>query len=362
MNQYQNNNIKKVKAVLNIIGTPFNASQTDSNSIDFNFDELYGTAQKNKIGLLFLESLSKQKQEIIPQNSLEAKLNSHIQLHRDLLSTVVRTATILNEIGCKYVVMKSIMPFPAVPNDVDVLILGNNDEYINAIERMKANDFEPLGEEAPLEICLHDSTRGKHVNPSIKDPFDVDIYREVGASYIIYMKKDRLVDQLDQICIHNTRVSVLNSPSELALSIFHSIYPERIYTLMLHFYILHTIKRMTRSDIEKFIQICSDHNIKYAVLVTLSLTELIQEKCFDVSPNEITDIREALGAKQEIFGIDSLPYKYPLKSILNSFWDKKKDRAFSISLLHQIVIALANPKVAKHIITEYSHRRKRETY
>jgi hypothetical protein len=360
LNHFQNENIKKVKALLNIVGSPFDKPHVDLNH--FSFDELYEIAQRNKIGLLFLESLSKQQQEIIPDELLETKLNAQTQLYQHLLSTAVRTATLLNEIECKYAIVKSIMPFHAVPNDVDVLILGNRKDYVSAIEHMKANNFEPIGEEAPLEISLHDSSRAQHVNPWIKDPFDVDIYREVGASYIIYMKKQRIVDQVDHITINNTRINVLKATSELALSIFHSIYPERIYTLMLHFYILYTTKQMSHSDIDNFLQICTDQKIKNAVLTTLSLAELIQGMCFDVTPNKITDIIEALGGKRQQIAIDSLPYKYPLKAILKSFWNKKEDRVFSVSLIRQLIATLSSPKIAKHIVKEYSHRRDRETY
>jgi hypothetical protein len=253
------------------------------------------------------------------------------------------------------------MPFHAIPNDVDVIIMGNTEQYTNAIECMKSSYFEPLGEEKPLEICLHDASKGQHVNPSIKDPFDVDIYKEIGASYIIYMRKTKLVNHIDEIFINNTKVNILKTSSELALSIFHSIFPERIYTLLLHFYILHTVKQMSSADVDDFLQICHDHNIDNAVLMTLRLTELIQEICFGKSPQKITDLREALG-KYKPIEINSLPHKYPLKVILSSFWHKKKDPVFSISLLHQIIITLLNPTMTKHILTEYSHRRKRETY
>ena len=66
---------------------------------------------------------------------------------------------------------------------------------------MKANSFEQVGGEAPLEMCLHDTTRCKHNDPSnkftLKDEFDVYVYKEIGVD-IIYMNKKKLRNQISE--------------------------------------------------------------------------------------------------------------------------------------------------------------------
>ena len=73
-----------------------------------------------------------------------------------------------------------------------------------------------MGPEAPLEICLHDNTSGKHKGAfdkfAIKDEFDVDVYKEIGAGHIIYMNKKKLINQISLISIDNTNVNVLECP------------------------------------------------------------------------------------------------------------------------------------------------------
>ena len=88
-------------------------------------------------------------------------MNSKAQrlYQNNLKQTAVKVASILNKINCKYAIIKSNFPFPAVPNDVDILILGNKSDHRNAILAILNGSFEKLGE-APLESCFHDQSRG----------------------------------------------------------------------------------------------------------------------------------------------------------------------------------------------------------
>ena len=352
LNSYHSSNIEKVKNILNLIGSPFNSS---TDSVSSNLIDLYSIAKKNKIGLLFLESLS-QKHNI---NGLQEELLKQQQSHNDQRDTTERIVEVLNAIQCKYVITKSVFPFPAVPNDVDVLILGDDKEYNNVVKHLLNNNYELL-ETSPVEVSLHDVRRVQHVDKKIKDPFDADVYREIGASHIIYMNKRKMINQISQTTIGGTKVNVFKPAVEMALYTFHSIFPERIYTLLLHFYILYTIKQMNSSDIDEFLLTCSDHKISKAALTALRLTERIQEICFGESPDKVTNLRDALGKKEPI-EINRIPYQYPMQVILNSFLAKRGDLVFSYSALRQI-ISIINPKMARHLISEYADRKKRDSY
>lgn len=358
---YGKGNIEKVRAVLGVIGSPFNSPQS-INLDDHDLTELYDIAQKNKIGFLFLDSLAKKK---VINQLLQTELEKNREIHMTQRLTIERTATILNKTGCNYAVVKSYFPFLATPNDVDLLILGGNDQYRIAVEAMKDNYFELVGDEVPLEVCLHDTRSIKHFNDPLKkfaskDPFDIDIYKELGASHIVYMDKRKLVDKTCQIIINSTRVNILRPPSEIALSIFHSIYPERIYTLLLHFHILHVIKSLTSADVDEFLKISSDHKIGNAIILALSLTEIIQEICFGESPNKVTSLREAFGKKKQI-EINRIPYLYPMGMLLKSFWGKKGDLVFTTSVIRQI-ISMLNPSYARYVVNVYKDRNNRDTY
>jgi hypothetical protein len=356
-----NDNIKKVKAILNIIGSPFNNPLDINEDDDYDFIELYDIAKRNKIGLLLLESLTRKKNT----NELDTELDKQREISKTLRITAERAASILNRTQCKYAIVKSNYPFPVTPNDVDLLIFGDNNEYRHVINSMKENHFEPVDDEAPLEVCMHDTTRAKHFNDPLqefaqKDPYDVDIYKEIGASHIIYMNKRKLVDQISEITINSTKVNILKTPAEIALSIFHSIYPERLYTLLLHLHILYAIKEMRSTEVDDFLRIHHENKMHNAVLIVLSLTEKIEEICFGVSPSKLIDLREAFG-KQKQIQIDRLPYLYPMRMVFNSFWGKRNDLVFTKSVVQQI-ISMLNPVYTHYILKVYKDRNKRSTY
>jgi len=347
-------NITKIKMILNIVGTPFNEPNFDGLE-KYDVKELYQTAFNNKIGLLFLESLA-EKNKI---GELTVELESQRKLKLQQQNTWQRTADVLNKTGCKYVIIKSIFPFPAIPNDVDVLMLGGDKDYRKAIEYLKNDKFVVL-DEAALEINLRDATTAKTLKNLEKEWVDIDIYKEVGASHLIYMDKNKLKNYLEEVSFYDRKVSVLKPQAELATNIFHAIYPERIYTLLLHLLILHTIKNMIPSDEEDFLKLCSEQKIENAVLNTLRVTESIQEICFGESPMKLSKLREKFGKKKEIY-LQKIPYVYPIGILFRSLVGKTRQGIFLKSFLKQIVF-MFNPRTAQFVIKIYKERSDRDTY
>ena len=229
-----NDYLEYAKQILEIVGTPYNEPILKTKELDFK--KLYNHSYKNKIELLFLKSL--EKNGIL--NNLEEELK--IQTRRKELqqNTWKRTVDVLNKIDCKYAVIKSIFPFDAVPNDVDVIILGNENDYKQSIEHLQNNDFKLL-EEAALEVNLIDNTTTNVENYYPVN--EIDLYKEIGASKLIYMNKDKLIKYLQKIKIGDRYVGGFKPHAEMIISMFHTIYPERIYTLLNHLLILDTVKK-----------------------------------------------------------------------------------------------------------------------
>lgn len=344
-----------LKAVVKTIGTPFN--EPECNQLDgIDLIDLYNFAKNNKIGLFFLESL--------PKNMLIGEIQIELErqrvYHNNLKQTAIRIATVLNNIGSRYAIIKSHFPFPAVPADVDLIMFGNDSDFDYAVKIVKKNSFEKLGE-APLELLFHDESRGvQHGDPASKDAFDVDVYKEIGAGHIIYMDKRKLADQLDEIRIEGQAIRTLKAPGEIAISIFHSIYPERIFTLLLYYQILYAIRDMSQTQIDEFIRICASHKIKTASRIVLSLSERIHETCFDEPPQKLVQLRQAVGNKVPVT-INKLPYNYPTGMVLGSFWNKRNDLVFTFSFFRQI-ISMLSPKYAKYVISVHKQRSSRVTY
>ena len=173
---------------LKIIRTIDSARNERATPIKYNILDAYKHALKNKIGLLYLESLD--KAGMLP-NELKPELELQNEKLRKSLITVKRVAAVLNKARVNYVVYKSLMPFPATLNDVDMLVLDPNEGFRRASTALLRNSFDLIAQ-APLETLFHDRREQKHGDPEGKDVYDVDLYNEIGASYIISIDKRKL--------------------------------------------------------------------------------------------------------------------------------------------------------------------------
>ena len=367
------NYLKYAKQILEIIGTPYNEPVLKTTNLDFM--KLYNHAYKNKIELLFLKSL--EKNGLLNDLAKELKIqNKRKELQQN---TWKRTVDVLNQIDCKYAIIKSIFPFDAVPNDVDVIILGNKKEYRKSIEHLQNNDFKLL-EEASLEANLIDNTI-----PSIEDYYpvneidlsynignktikiknyypvnEIDVYKEIGASKLIYMNKEKLYKYSEKIKIGNKIVPSFKPHAEMAISMFHTIYPERIYTLLIHLLILNTVKKMKSKDYDEFLEICNEQKIKKGISLVLSVTEKIQEEFFGEIPKDIKELHSLVGKRKQI-DLKQVPYVYSMSSVITALTEKLRERKFLRSSFNQFVY-MFNPNVAKFIIKENRVRATRDTY
>jgi hypothetical protein len=343
--------LKYAKQILEIVGTPYN--EPISNLPDLDLKKLYNYSYKNKIELLFLKSLEKHGR----LNNLEEEFK--IQKRRKELqqNTWRRTVDTLNEINCKYAIIKSIFPFDAVPNDVDVIILGNNNEYRKAIDFLQKNNFKLL-EEASLEVNLIDNTTTNIDNYYPVN--EIDLYKEIGASKLIYMNKEKLSKYLQKIKIGDRDVGGFKPHAEMAISMFHTIYPERIYTLLVHLLILDTIKKMKSKEYDEFLEICNEQKIGKGISKVLNITEKIQEEFFGEIPKDVIELHSLIGKREQI-DLKQVPYIYPMSDVFVSLTEKLKEGKFFNSSLKQL-IHMFNPNTAKFIIKVNRDRSQRDTY
>ena len=278
------------------------------------------------------------------------------ELQKGTLNRMIKS---LAKVNCKYAIVKTIFPFSAVPNDVDALLFDDEKIYQKIVEQLVKDNFIILGE-APLEINLRDMNTAKSPDPDVKQWEDIDIYREIGASHLTYMDKKTLEKYVIEDKINDLKYYKLSKPAELAISIFHAVYPERIYTLLLHYNILHQINSMSKSELELFIKICKEQRMCKVACMALNVTEQIQEKCFGESPFKISELRKKFGKRNPIL-IDKIPYVFPFKDVLNAFWEKKGEKKFVKSIIKQIM-SMFNLKTADFVIKQYKERAKRDTY
>jgi len=346
--------------ILSLIGSPFcktnPASFGNCTSQDF-----FQCAKNNKISLLFLDKL-KDNQCL---NGFEIDYEILCKKKLEHLITIKKIAHFLNKKGCKYIIVKSIMPFPYIPNDVDIIVMESSDRFNEIIECAKSNSYNIIGV-APLETMIHDNRNEQHKDPREKDIYDIDLYREFGAINIIYLDKHKIGKYLTEIELMGQTISILKPEAELAVVIVHSIFPEQIFTLHLYYTILFYLAEMNKAEIEKFIKIAEENSITYAVKTVISLIAVLHEEAHGFIPDKVEFLISELGKNiHEISGLQKnrldTPYIYKFSTVMLTLIEKFKEKKSAKSIILQS-IRMANPKTMSYVSKVVLERRSRETY
>ncbi|MFX0051755.1 MAG: hypothetical protein ACFE8U_10755, partial [Candidatus Hermodarchaeota archaeon] len=318
--------------ILKIIGSPY-VSKQELISIDGKeVARLYTLAKNNKIGLLFLESVNK----IFPEINLGHELIHQRLLREEQWITIEKSVGLLKQTKNDFVVIKTLADFPYVASDVDVLIMGNEKLYSNAVDVLLKSGFIQV-EHAKLQNCFHDSTRAVHVAIGKKDVYDVDLYQEMSASYLIYLDKRIFNHMIEWKRINYVDLPILKTEAELLLIIIHSIFPEQLYTLY-HFYIiLYFLNRMNLYSLKDFVDLSKEQYALFPVRLALQITATLHYESYGFVPMVILDILEMLNVRYEpVNSLFIMPNRYTIKDIFLTLVFKLRDRLFRESVKKQV--------------------------
>jgi len=353
--------------LLRTIGSPFIAENKPV--IPQNREEalrLYEYAKKNKIELLYLTSLK--DQEKLKDFGLECKYYEEFKKYNEQLITAVRIAKLLNLSGVNYAIFKSIMPFPATPNDVDIIHFGTDKEYNTLIEKIRLSGeykeiVSPRGYPYSFKHDFHDARKCEHIDLYKKDIYDIDIYHGLTVSYIRYLSEKKIKKHITKIKILNNEIKVLSPEADLVAIIAHSIITEQLLTLLVYYA---TLYHLTEISINDFISIVRENYVTFPVKTHLSLVAELHKAAHGFVPEKIKEMLAELGEETSeriklLKNNLKMPYKYSLSSVIRTFLEKAREDKFRRSVVKQTVYML-NPKLAKWVIYNILWRRIRETY
>lgn len=350
--------------LLRVIGSPFVPEHESPKDKDDAL-ELYDYATKNKIGLAYLESLS--DQGALEEFELEPKYEEEQKKHNEQSITAKRISELFNSSGINYAIFKSIMPFSATPNDVDIIHFGSDEEYKKAADIMLQSSYtEVKGQADSEQRMFHDAKCGGYLDPHPheKDVYDVDLYQRIAASYVLYLDKRKLEKYVTTI--RSNKIRVLKPEAELVTVIIHSIIPEQLCTLLVYYATLHYMKHMNSKDIKGFIDIAKENNVTFSVKAHCSLVAELHRAAYGFVPEKVEEILIKLGDEEKERKILAkngfqMPHKYSLSAVLRILLEKMREREFRRSVVKQMVYML-NPKLFKWVVYNIIWRRKRETY
>ena len=353
--------------LLRTIGSPFAPEQKQV--LPENKEEaleLYEYATKNKIGLAYLESLK--NQERLEEFGLKRKYEEEKKKHDEQRVTANRISELFNSHGINYAIFKSFMPFPATPNDVDIIHFGSDGEFERAAELMlKSNYMEVKGETDAEQRMFHDARNGNlNPHPKEKDVYDVDVYHKISASYVQYLDKRKLEKYVIGLNTSTNKLKVLRPEAELVAIIIHSIIPEMLCTLFVYYATLYRLEKMNSEEIDRFIDIAKENNVTFPVRTHFSLVAELHNAANGFVPEKIEEILAELGnetREKRILLKNNLkmPHKYSLSTVIRTLLEKGKEAEFRRSAVKQMVY-MSNPKLTKWIIYNIIWRRMRETY
>lgn len=339
--------------LLRTIGSPLLANEEPfTNGVESL--ELYNLAVKNKIPLLYLEALKQQGK----LNKLKIKYDEEYTKYLKFLDGVDKVSKILDVTDIEYAIFKTIKPYMAVPGDVDIIVLDNNDAY------RKAN-----------EILLDAGYREEEVRvsgPGLPDLIDpegdiiIDLQDELEISYVIYMDKSKFKEHIVKTKIPSEKeIKSLTPELDLAIVIIHSL-TEYMYLLGEYYTFLYTLSRMNERDINNFIAILEENKITAAAKTFVTITANLHEASFGVIPEKLEYVLDKLGYKKSeverlVESDFKMPHRYSILTVVKEVLEKMGERRFRRSVALQL-IKMLNPRLLKRVIGEVIERQRREYY
>ena len=240
----------------------------------------------------------------------------------------------------QYVVFKSLKPFPATPNDTDVLFLRSKRALDGLTPRSsRKGTYSTMG----IAVAELVDPRGVgQVGAGKKGgTYYIDFYQEVATDYFAYMNKNRLRPFLRRGELLGAPICLWGSEPELAIILFHSVFPERTYQLEHFFLALHYMAQES-FDRQSFVEFGRANGMVRALRESLAITRALHVSAFGVDPSTVEECLQRLGGRSTEgarFEANNLgtPHMFSVTTFFGSFAEKLKDLHSLRSLGVQLV-------------------------
>ena len=344
--------------LIRIIGTPFSDSVSEvSYSV---LEDIYEKAFKDRVALLYLAT--HRKPDWTPK--LERLYSTLNKRRHETLCVVTDLAKLLNKF-CpdEYAIFKSFKPYPATPNDTDVIIFADNLKLSDIIEYLYSNGYF-FHEWAPMQTTICDPRgKGKTGKGKKGGIYYIDIYSDISTDYFKYLDKRSIRPHTYSIQVNGTEVKTVRKEVELAIILFHNVFPERTFQLE-HLYVPLYYLREDDFDLDVLIEFAEKQHLVHAISTNLTIVEYLHKKVFHFVPVCIHRLLDYLGRNSyevkrfKVVG-EETPYLFSPKTFWITFFHKNRDREALTSLCTQ-ALHMLNPiffiNVAKSLKNRLSEK------
>lgn len=291
-------------------------------------------AELNKTPLLYLESLRNLKR----YPPFEAQLSRYRDKHRKTLDLTALVSSLLEELGIRYTIFKTLKPFLYTPADIDILLRSTRD-LTKASQTLEKKGLKPLDRD------LYGLTMF-----SVRHNLNVDLTTEVAASSFIYLDKNLLFKHASQVKVDGFKVQTLKPHADLVTVAAHCMYKEQMYTLSDYY----TFALLSQ-HYQEALELAESTHTKFALEAALKLTYDITVNAFGSDNNLIERLNNSLQTADTNRIIQTgkrldLPMKYPPSIVLRGLSKKLLEDPVSRKSLPTALKSTLQPKSINRLL------------
>lgn len=320
--------------LIKIIGSPYVEEKKDVE--ETSLEEIYDRAFADRVALLYLGIHRKEGWSPFLEEKYQA-LNSR---REKTLDVIVTLGNALNDFDINdYAIFKSLKPYPATPNDTDVIIFGDNRKFNAALDCLYKEGYL-FHEWAPMQTTLiHPKGKGKTGKGKKGGTYYIDMYSDISTDYFLYIDKKSLIPYVETRIINAGKIQNVRREIELAIILFHNVFPERTFQLE-HFYMPLYHLNEPDFDIDVMLEFVRNQKLTRALSTNLTLVEYIHRQAFGFVPERLGTVLNRIGRNHReldrfIRSGEKTPYMISPKTFWQTFIDKLYDPAAFRSLISQ---------------------------
>lgn len=240
---------------------------------------------------------------------------------------IVRIVSALDRSGIPYAVTKSLRPYPAIPNDTDVLYLGPPSDYEDAVAKIEQAGFRPEGG-GKMQAQFFDPHEGAVFNRDKRGGrFYIDFYRHLAADHVPYMNSAVLRNHVITRQVGDVNVKVFEPVAEMTILYLHSVIMHRTFPLEVFASTAYWLSEMQPSALDRFAAFLEKNHATLVGATAFSLMAQLYAQAFGIVPEPILEMQKRLARhllgrwrREQLYG--QMPYICELSTFVLAVLEK----------------------------------------
>ena len=310
------------REALKLLGTVIIDEITQCDQIDEKIlIEAFQLSVENRVFLLFYKKFHQQcKRNLISSFFHDpAEEEREIEVYHSILKEIANAASKAN---LKFLVFKTLKPFPYLVSDLDILLPTTNSFYAFT-DILQKQGFRIMSSSSHVKI-LEKNLNGKS--------YSVDVHNRITAGGLEYIDKSHLWHDRKIYRFRGEEIYVPSPEWELVIIAAHSVLKEFTISLADFFYTLYLLKEMDKS---KLIEIVKEGDLVFPFSIFIEVINSIHRFLYSSALDECTITPVSMLSKFLISKVKSdfkknprMPYVYPLYVPFLSHLLKLKSKPF----------------------------------